>query len=769
MSRLLLAALSTALVGSPALAAASHNSDDATPQKPLLIAKTKKKDQKDQKDPKDEKKEDKKDNKKDDKKDGKKNDDTDGSKVDATTGANAGSTGTENPTGTNPADPTLPPPVSNDKPAVTKDDIEKLREEIRSEMRAQLKDELQTSIKDELRQEIKQELDAAEAARQQNARELETESWSASVKPRLNFLEFGGYFRTRMDYYGRLDLGTFDPVLGVGTSGFPVPTMYRPYDGEAGCAENGTPDVAPGQICQAVKEDTNSMLSMNMRLRLDPTLHVSEDIRIRSTVDVMDNVVLGANPESLPGFANNPTLPLPLFASSQNPTQEGLNWFQDAIRVKRLWAEVMTPFGQLRFGRQPQNFGLGLLANDGNKIDNDAGDNADMVLFATKLFDHYVVPAYSISSAGPVGRGGGSGIGGDAGFAAYPGEAGQRINLDPSDDVHTFILTVAKRDTDDKIADSVSRGEMVLNYGLFSFYRTQKFDIPAYYANLDPTKNPIANSQEYVIRNAQAVGGSLWGKLLWDKLRIEAEFAGVTGTVQGTSVSSNGLNSVDEDLQVLENGQAINKPLFILQGGAAIESSYRLLNDSLVIGLDAGIASGDDAPGFGLRPVINQQPQAGSFDGKQYGACLQRDADGNCLRVDNDITNFRFDSDYIVDLILFREILGTVTDAAYIKPHVAYYVNESVGVRLDVIYSNALFASSTPGFSGPLGIEADVTAFYGSDDGFYTMLQYGFFQPFGAFNHGVNPENNQRFFQVDDRFANAQFAQTLQLMMGVQF
>ena len=38
-------------------------------------------------------------------------------------------------------------------------------------------------------------------------------------------------------------------------------------------------------------------------------------------------------------------------------------------------------------------------------------------------------------------------------------------------------------------------------------------------------------------------------------------------------------------------------------------------------------------------------------------------------RRDNRIDNFRFHSDYRVDRILFREIIGTVTDAMYAKPH----------------------------------------------------------------------------------------------------
>src|SRR5690606_18189272 len=116
------------------------------------------------------------------------------------------------------------------------------------------------------------------------------------------------YFRTRFDLFYRLDLGTFDPNaaggLGRGTSSVPPPTMYRPFDGGGvdGCDPvTGQPGNFAGDRCRVEAEDTTTLLSMNMRLRLDPTLNVSDDIRIRSTVDVLDNLVFGSTPESLAG------------------------------------------------------------------------------------------------------------------------------------------------------------------------------------------------------------------------------------------------------------------------------------------------------------------------------------------------------------------------------------------------------------------------------------------------------------------------------------
>jgi len=662
-------------------------------------------------------------------------------------------------TSTDPA-PTPTTPAEPDTPVTT----------LTPEALAKLKADLKAEVQAELRQNLQTELEAAardQATAKAAAAEWQEERWLEEVKPKLNFLELDGYFRFRFDVFNRLDLGTYDPVNQRGTSGFPVPTIYRPFDG-ANCVD-GAPENFSGDPCSATAEDTQTIISSNMRLRLDPILNVSEDIRVRATIDVFDNLVMGSTPESLPGFAQNPTLPLPLFAASQNPPQDGLNSIYDAIRVRRVWAEIMTPVGQLRVGRMPQHFGLGLLANDGNKLDQDFGDNADQIVFGTRIAGHIIAPGYSWSSSGPFGRGGGAGAGGDSSQGFFQNEAGQRMNLDPKDDVHSFLIAIAKRDDEEAIKEQLRLGNIVMNYGLFGVYRTQQFDIPDYYGTRQQVlTNPALGPTSYVNRNANAGIGSLWGKFQWDKLKVEAEAVGIVGQVDGTATSSGGLNTVDNDLRVVEGGVLVNKPLFILQGGFAVESSYAFLNDQLVVGVDGGAASGDDAFGMGTRPVINQRPQAGDLDGKQYGECLARDdaqaIEGvNCTQVDNDVTNFRFDSDYIVDMILWREILGTVTDAFYVKPHIAYYFTPDLGLRADVVYSQAIFASSTPGQANPLGVELDVRAFYANEDGFYLMPQVGVLLPLAGLNHFADTTLS------DEKFRTAQLAWTAQIFAGVQF
>ena len=96
---------------------------------------------------------------------------------------------------------------------------------------------------------------------------------------------------------------------------------------------------------------------------------------------------------------------------------------------------------------------------------------------------------------------------------------------------------------------------------------------------------------------------------------------------------------------------------------------------------------------------------------------------------DNDINNFRFNPDYHVDMILWRQIIGTVTDAFYLKPSLQYEISPGMGAKISAIYSSAIATSSTRGNSSPLGLEFDVDFFYFSSDNFHAGLSYGLLIP----------------------------------------
>ena len=147
------------------------------------------------------------------------------------------------------------------------------------------------------------------------------------------------------------------------------------------------------------------------------------------------------------------------------------------------------------------------------------------------------------------------------------------------------------------------------------------------------------------------------------------------------------------------------------------------------MGLDGGYASGDPSPGFGANPQIGQPlPKPGDLDGPKADPPRK-----------NFVDNFRFHPDYFVDRILFREIIGTVTGAAYIRPHARYRLVDSrafaIESSLAAIASWAVYAESTPGGQHPLGLELDPTLTYANVDGFAAALEYGALFPFSGLDN----------------------------------
>ena len=68
-----------------------------------------------------------------------------------------------------------------------------------------------------------------------------------------------------------------------------------------------------------------------------------------------------------------------------------------------------------------------------------------------------------------------------------------------------------------------------------------------------------------------------------------------------------------------------------------------------------------------------------------------------------------------MDLILFRELIGGVTNAVYFKPYLGYrfidQTSEKWGFKLSALYGHALEAEATPGDDPSLGVELDLEVY----------------------------------------------------------
>ena len=249
-------------------------------------------------------------------------------------------------------------------------------------------------------------------------------------------------------------------------------------------------------------------------------------------------------------------------------------------------------------------------------------------------------------------------------------------------------------------------------YGAYISHRWQNGDVPAEYL---PVASPVAvNSSQVMGRGYQATALDAWFRLTWPKVRIEAEAALLMATVEQAS---------------LVPGVLLRDPVKSTQIGAALESEIGAPEDRVAGGLDAGYASGDPAPGFGVaQRVTAKQPKPGDVDGPQANPPH-----------DNRVDNFRFHPDYRVDRILWREVVGTVTDAVYLRPHVRATVFKAAPGALTAalagVASFAVTSASTPGQKSPLGVELDPTLSYASRDGFGAAIDYGALFPLAGLDN----------------------------------
>ncbi|MCC6806357.1 MAG: TIGR04551 family protein [Deltaproteobacteria bacterium] len=498
--------------------------------------------------------------------------------------------------------------------------------------------------------------------------EWNAEDWDVQ-KPQLNLLELDGYFRLRPDLIFNGHLANDVPGINI----------------------RRTDTTSAGRDA--------TVAGANMRLRVTPTLNITEDIQLVATFDVFDNVVLGSTANSV----NRGGPVVNVLEVGQASPNAGWNALRDVIQVRRVYAKVATPIGELRFGRQPNRWGLGMYANEGDCIDCDHGDNVDRISFVGMLGSYYIVPMIDYMSEGPT-------------TLSNAQPYGQARDLDQLDDATQLSLQVAKKDAPEDVKEMLERGEVVFNWGLWNMFRFQARENPRYFIN--PTTPFDPNNPDTVItrqaRDSFAYVVDGWLKLQYKKFSFELEalflyahFLLPSGNdpTSVTSVIPDDLCSDARPPPCMTRNRAY-------QWGAALDARYDILPE-LYVRLRAGIASGDDSPGFGIgQDAYNKRGDIRGIN-------------------DTTINNFQFNRDYRVDLILFRELLGTVSGAWYIKPEVSYTFGNGLGGRFAPIYAQALYGSSTPGGRSPIGFELDFEAFYNplKNKGFDASIQYGLFLP----------------------------------------
>ena len=496
---------------------------------------------------------------------------------------------------------------------------------------------------------------------------------------RMPHFEHHGYFRTRLTAFGNYDLNT------RGTSPVPAPLNSN----HRGNASQDNIDT----------DDSDTLLGGNLRFRYSPTIHISETIRIAGSFDILDNLVMGTTPNGLRTNWGSEAF----FTFNGAEPVNGDTIGKNAVTVKALYGEANTILGTFRAGRVPAHWGLGIVYNDGGVykrdeqiihgqgwkcLDCDSSDAVDRIEW--RIRDPFFDALYLDFSWDFI----------NSGLASYnlqQDSLGQAFDLADSDDVLQFTLSIfdrpiSQQEVDERYRSLYETRDWTVDWGVLFSYREQSI---AAEPDTSQTNDGAASTYDMFKKNAKAYAVDLWGRFFipFPKdvlLRLEAEFVGVFGSIS----KDTGNDGKSRD---------------ILQIGFAFEGEVKWRD--LTTGLKTGVAWADNM-------VYSGHSLIESLDVVPMGSIL------------------RFDPNYTVDTIMFRELMGGINNAWYLNIYGEYkfpiqmpQTTMALGARLDLTTSGAIETDATPGNSWWYGFEGNVKLFYDESDRFRFEIGAGIFVP----------------------------------------
>ncbi|HXU83530.1 MAG TPA: hypothetical protein VN914_19190, partial [Polyangia bacterium] len=371
--------------------------------------------------------------------------------------------------------------------------------------------------------------------------------------------------------------------------------------------------------------------------------------------------------------------------------------------------------------------------------DCEGGTTVDRVMATTQIYGHQIALAWDWGAAGPH-----MGLT-DLGRRDLEGAP---LDLSQEDDVFELMASLTRYEDDRRFRERIDYGDVAVNYGLQMVYRHQNTEVEGVNDTPATTTTPtpgtmLTGGDRALTRDQFAVTNgvnatvflpSLWFKLGWKILTLEAEAGAVLGTINNA-------------------GPLVSDPasqrLKLRSFGWVLSTELRLYRNAFYLGFETGGATGDQAED--LSSYLNYR----------WNDPVKQPAG------DTRLSDFKFNPDYQVDQILFRRILGTVTNAIYVKPSLTYWLDlvetRQIGLSAALLYSLAPVQVSTPGNSLSYGVELNAGLSYRNPaDGFFGGVTYGVLWPMGALDRLV-------IDSMSTKTQDASTAQVLRTFLGIKF
>ena len=418
-----------------------------------------------------------------------------------------------------------------------------------------------------------------------------------------------------------------------------------------------------------------------LKLHLEPVINIAETMEIHTKLSIFGNTAMGADNYEFDKKENG------LLRDAQLSTSAN-------IVFEGLWGVFDTPIGQLKVGRMPFHWGLGILYSDGNKFNTlSSGNYLDRLQLTIPVMGFKIIPAFDLASTGLLDK-----------YHDYFIDASQK-----DDGFNVSLMFTMQEDDPAVLENKILNEKTVVEVGamvMFSWKNTSSGEWAKSDENggdVEPTSDHFVDPDKVYAYTGQ--GAKLWKLDAWLNLHykifsFKTELAFLTGTI--------GKIRLDDGREKSVKTQMV---------GWAADLGFRVIPKKFHIGLLTGIASPDDADYV--------QGDSWSTPGNSIN--------NSSTKSDRTVENFRFNKDYNFNSALWNQFLGRFTAGYYASLTLTYFFLDDLKGYVGTTYSMALKENNSLGGKGlPNAIEPFIGIDYANKSGMRLGTRYQIGIPFSG-------------------------------------
>ena len=418
-----------------------------------------------------------------------------------------------------------------------------------------------------------------------------------------------------------------------------------------------------------------------LKLHLEPVINIAETMEIHTKLSIFGNTAMGADNIEFDKKSNG------LLRDAQLSTNAN-------IVFEGLWGVFDTPIGQLKVGRMPFHWGLGILYSDGNKFNTlSSGNYLDRIQLTIPIMGFKIIPAFDLASTGLLDK-----------YHDYFIDASQK------DDGFNISLMFTMQEDDPAVLENKLLNEKtVVEVGamvMFSWKGNATGEwVPSDEdgGDVEPTGDKLVDPDKvyaYTGQSAKLWKLDAWLNLHYKNFSFKTELAFLTGSI--------GKIRLDDGKDKAVNTQMV---------GWAADMELRVIPKKFHLSLLTGIASPDDADYV--------QGDSWNTPGNSIN--------NSSTKSDNTVENFRFNKDYNFNSALWNQFLGRFTAGYYASLTGTYFFLDDLKGYVGLTYTMALKKNNSLGGKGlPDALEPFIGIDYANKSGMRTGLRYQIGIPFAG-------------------------------------